>query len=738
MKFMKKAISKSLLMTALITGLCVGGAQGAFAGETLQEFTLDPMIVTATRTEKNLLKVPASATVITAKEIQEKNIKDFKDIFKGQSGILVSQTEDAYSGIQMRGFNSENILVLYDGQPMNNAWNGEASLTSIPVENIERIEIVRGAASSLYGGRAVGGVINIIPKDIGNNKLAGSAVISYGSNDTWKKALDVQGKVNDKWSFGIGYEHRKTDGYSGFRKTVDPTDPTKVDESKINGTVNLEKLGEGNAFSTYDNRYIVGGRGERVSENESYNFALKYNFDKDKSLKYTYTHSDYKYRYSNPFSYIKDVNGKELFKGTFKTQFNEYVTIAPKDFYSSDSERETDIHTLNYKDSKNLWNVNLGLQEVDEYSYNASNSNITENGRTGSGSLDCQPNKNYNLDIQKTWDNIGNHTITIGANLKEEQMDKFGYSLKQWNNPNSITTKNSTYSGGKTELMAAFVQDEFAISEPVTLYLGARIDRYKKHDGYNQTDGKIEDTSYTEFSPKVAIEYAPKDDMSYYLSYGHSFNTPTLYKLYRYSSSSTGDILANPDLEPETSDTFEIGFKKKFDKTLMTVSAFQVDTKDIIYYDKNVKIGNDIFKMYRNADEASKCGIEFDVRHEFDDSLNGYFNYTWQNGEITTDNQTNNDYDIPKHIVHMGLDYTVGKLNAVLDAQYVSRCQAPTAATGVFGAMDPYFTMNTYFNYKITPQATLQFGIENLLDREYYNENLAEGRTYNVSLRYSF
>ncbi len=125
---MKKKISKSLLMTALITGMCIGGAQGVFAAEKLQEFTLDPMIVTATRTEKNLMKVPASVSVITAQDIQERNVNSIREVLRQQPGLYMNPNQDAFGGIQMRGMGDANVLVLYDGQPLSNAWNGGTGL----------------------------------------------------------------------------------------------------------------------------------------------------------------------------------------------------------------------------------------------------------------------------------------------------------------------------------------------------------------------------------------------------------------------------------------------------------------------------------------------------------------------------------------------------------------------------------------------------------------------------------
>ena len=88
--------------------------------------------------------------------------------------------------------------------------------------------------------------------------------------------------------------------------------------------------------------------------------------------------------------------------------------------------------------------------------------------------------------------------------------------------------------------------------------------------------------------------------------------------------------------------------------------------------------------------------------------------------------------------MHIGLDYTQGKFNAILDAQYVSERQAPDDVTGEYNSEDAFFVMNTYLNYKVTSDATLQFGVENIFDKEYYAGEATKGRTYYAGLRYSF
>ena len=96
------------------------------------------------------------------------------------------------------------------------------------------------------------------------------------------------------------------------------------------------------------------------------------------------------------------------------------------------------------------------------------------------------------------------------------------------------------------------------------------------------------------------------------------------------------------------------------------------------------------------------------------------------------------DYGIPKHLLHAGVNYNKDKFNAILDCQYVSARQAPDDVTGEYGAEDAYFIVNTAFNYEIAKGTILQFGINNLFDKEFYASEATSGRTYNVGLRYSF
>jgi len=740
---MKKKISKSLLMTALITGLCIGGAQSAFAADDLNTFALDEYVVTATRTMKQLQEVPASVSVVTAKDIEERNVNTVKEALQYLPGVYVNQADNADSSIMMRGFGSTDILVLVDGQQMNTGYNGSVNLNSINVENIEKIEVLRGAASSIYGGHAVGGVINITTKEARSVGAHGSVVLSYGSNETWKKAVQVNSKVNDKISFGIGYENRKSDGYRGYYNTK------KIAAKTGTYDADLKQLSNG--------KYVIGGRGERAWEHENYNANIKYNFDDSKSVKYNFSKSESDWRYKNAFSYIKDASGKPVFNGTVNTKNGDSVSFVTGDFYGYDNYLERETHAVTYIDEDNKFRTILSYVNNKGDGYNSPDVPDDYNAIdwAGAGHASIHPSKIYNINIEKAWEDVGNHTIVLGADIKKEEMIQERWNLNSWKDTNS---KADCYGidEGDVKNIALYLQDEYKLSKPVTMYLGARLDYFKKGSGYfwgigEKSGSEYEMTSdtesYLEISPKIAFDFKADEKTNYYVSYGHSFNPPEIYKVYRYSEYSKYWYAPNPDLDPETSDTFEIGMKKRLtDKTDLGITLYHIDTDDKIDISGNLpgeEFKGKPIRKYMNFNKQERNGVELEINHKFSGKFSSYINYAWQQGKLEEDGEKSNVYDIPKHLLHAGVQYADEKWNTLVECQYVSRRDDPSDDAKGLAGLEGYFLVNTAVNYNITKDMALQFSVYNLFDKEFYGEGAmypeaTAGRIYGVSLRYSF
>lgn len=157
--------------------------------DTLRRQRLDDVVVTATRTEKSITEVPIPVSVVGAKQIKAMGSLRLNDVLGEQTGLNI--VTDHGRGIQMQGLSPEYTLILVDGEPLIGRTAGTLELSRVAVGNIQRIEVVKGPASALWGSDALAGVVNIItcqPQD----GTSGELRVRYGTNRT----ADLTGKFN--------------------------------------------------------------------------------------------------------------------------------------------------------------------------------------------------------------------------------------------------------------------------------------------------------------------------------------------------------------------------------------------------------------------------------------------------------------------------------------------------------------------------------------------------------------
>ena len=172
-------------------------------------------------------------------------------------------------------------------------------------------------------------------------------------------------------------------------------------------------------------------------------------------------------------------------------------------------------------------------------------------------------------------------------------------------------------------------------------------------------------------------------------------------------------------------------------KTEIHADVFYAKTKDAI---KTVLLDpNGKDKKYQNVGEDKTHGFELSINQHHSDIWNSYINYTWQTGKI----DGKKDFDIPRHLLHLGTTYNKDAWTVNLDGTFIS--DRTEGVGGRFKARDAYFLLNLNTNYQFTKNFSMQFSIENLLDREYYDEDIStnhyyigDGRTFTISARYTF
>lgn len=168
-------------------------------------FQTEQVVVTATRTKKLMENVPVVTELITEDEIQETGSEDLADILNDRPGIYISENDVGGKNIRMGGVDGKYILVLVDGMPLTGKFNNRQELNLIDADIIERIEIVKGPSSAIYGSEAMGGVINIITKNIGNG-FSVDAKGKTGSFDLYSTNARISGKL-DSLGLSVNFDH---------------------------------------------------------------------------------------------------------------------------------------------------------------------------------------------------------------------------------------------------------------------------------------------------------------------------------------------------------------------------------------------------------------------------------------------------------------------------------------------------------------------------------------------------
>ena len=345
-------------------------------------FNLDQVVVTATRSEKALKDAPVITQVITAKDISNRGITNVQDVLAQDIPGLEFQRGGFGSDIKMQGLEAKNILILIDGERMAGESGGNVDYSRLNTDNVERIEIVKGAASALYGSQAMGGVINIITKKSKKKwevsagaRWAQMNEVNYpdleNDDDKYesKKNLDLQNlNINAaigfklKWISGrTDFTAKSFDGYQLYDKNGITKDyinldtviydamnpfPTGINGYKdysikqrldipISKKMNLQLKGSyynhdeydfvpDNVFQNFED-YSYGGKLDYAISNK-YNLIASYHYDNYRKFDYYEKLGEKEVNYQNIFINPKLIGSAKLGKYQELTSGVEYLS----------------------------------------------------------------------------------------------------------------------------------------------------------------------------------------------------------------------------------------------------------------------------------------------------------------------------------------------------------------------------------------------------------------------------
>jgi vitamin B12 transporter len=187
-------------------------ASRSFAADPQIETARDEgVVVTATRLATPAANIGSAVTVITREDIERSQARTIGELLRNVPGLAVVQSgaPGGQTSVFLRGANSNQTLVLIDGARINNPLNGLATFANLTPDQIERVEIIRGPQSTLYGADALGGVINIITRS-GGKTFTGTVALEGGQHDTFRQFVDISGS-HKKFDFALSASHADTD-----------------------------------------------------------------------------------------------------------------------------------------------------------------------------------------------------------------------------------------------------------------------------------------------------------------------------------------------------------------------------------------------------------------------------------------------------------------------------------------------------------------------------------------------
>lgn len=218
---------------------------------------------------KNLKDAPASISVITQEDLQRKPVQNLKDVLKEVPGVQLTNEGDNRKGVSIRGLDSSYTLILVDGKRVNSRnavfRHNDFDLNWIPVDSIERIEVVRGPMSSLYGSDALGGVVNIITKKIGQ-KWSGTVTVDTTIQEHRDRGDTYNGQFFTSGPLIDGVLGMKAYGSLAKREKDDPQNSTTTDTGE---TPRIE------GFSSRDGNVEFAW-----TPNQNHDFTAGYGFDR--------------------------------------------------------------------------------------------------------------------------------------------------------------------------------------------------------------------------------------------------------------------------------------------------------------------------------------------------------------------------------------------------------------------------------------------------------------------------
>lgn len=575
----KTAQRKALL--AAITVFVMGGVTAQ--AEELPVYSFDEVVVTATRTENDVKKVPASTQVITQEDIKRGGATSVRNALSMYANIFQkSKVRGGGHDIIIRGMETKHSLVMVNGRRISNEADANGlgnamSLDRININDVEKIEIVRGPSSALYGSEAMGGVLNIITKPSKEQTLLTG--LEHTSEDT-----------SHWW-------HADTGRIGNFSMTLDARF-NKINRSMLDTATESDPYGTAQTYNASLN-YYVNDHSYVNAYMDYYSQHLKTDMGTPAMKPITLTTSSGK----------MSLSGQAMLEGTGSKEFKQ------KNYGIS----------WNGKTDKNDWQIQAYMSKFNWSTTSSTKvlGSIPPAGMEGMFNYLLQKKNTYdfNHDEHNMWAIEGrdslrvndHHRVTFGAEYVKDKVAGTGLG-SNGDGVHSITENGKTKSSSEKTLSsyAAYLQDEIEYGK---WFIVPAI-RYDHHSAYG---------SHT--SPKIGVTYNATDHFRIKANYGDGFKAPSVSQLYYDLDMEMGrgnwvHLTGNPNLKPEKSKSWDLGVEVEFGKGYGSLTYFDNDVDNLIASIPKGKDSNGHkLHRYENVNKARIKGLENTLGYRFNDTL---------------------------------------------------------------------------------------------------------------------
>lgn len=665
---------KPTLTAAAVAAALSGMALPSFAQEAVET---EQVKVTASRVEQELMDVNMSVSVITEEQIRRSGARTVGELLEDIPGVRINN--DGGQGmkrVKIRGEDAFRTLVMIDGQKVAEHKSMSGAPMLIDPSMIERIEVIKGPASVLYGSDAIGGAINIITKKGGNKPIEGEASVGYNSSASGKNAsASLFGGING-WKYRLSASIEDNDN---LKTPVGDMENTYFSARSMSGFLSYDFTPDSTVGASLDYYDLEFGSGDY----ESPNFKVEV--------------PEWTRFKTGLFSELKNISDSLV-----RLRVDAFYQRGDKNMKNTVSQGAMPLFIYPYADNK-----------LDQYGFQ-----IQTDWQLGES--------NYLIaGYELSYDKLKADSYTSTAPIAMPSMES-PYANSEYD---GYQLTNAVYASMETQLPA-----------DVTLTYGARYTWVKtdmdslslmeqgtpvadpKWSNQNQSDGKL--------IFNAGLVWRATQNLALRASYAQGYRSPILQELYVNTQMGQGPgtiTYANPDLKPETSDNFEIGLRWNSSYVSSDLVVFYTQADDYIATLWNADLNGD---QYDNVAEATTFGAELSASVRIADTgFEPYLTATWMRRQFDNgDGFSTYDTATPEFMLRYGVRWNGMYDGLGLKADLFARSQTETDYDGRITRkpnntyhLGGYTTLNLTAGVSFGPQREYSFdvGLYNIFDQGY-------------------